>query len=521
MYDNNSDDGSRPPSLPEKTFLRRRRSSHYAPLLDDLQQLDDRDRIASNGQQLSDEIDRLAAEVKRIKMESTPYPSKEEPSDRNSFPQRRHGLQSQRGNDQADLKSFSAEESFIESIHKLTRPNVTKKDLPIFDGTESKSFKMFLQEFEDITKLGQWSDEDKLAALPTILEGRPKLYYHRLDPKKKKTYENAIKAIEKMFDSPENICILRRELRNIQQGELPLVEYLERLEYLFTELSVPEDRHLDLLTGGLREDLQDYLDLKEIKTYDSAVRSLKMKESVRRTKPVDARLTAICDKLSAIEERLDEAPAVKAAVNNNQADVAALLREINRLKSQNRSGQRGYNRSNGYNQGNGYNQRGAYSQRNTYDQRNAQNCQNCGKQGHTEETCRSPRKRTVGDLLCWNCGGKGHRARQCGQMSANVRCLEEAKGEGPLLAVTIGAFDIDALCDSGAQKSVLSETFAKKLGLSITKSEEKARGIGGSYLHIIGHTQFEVEIAGRTFTIKPMVLRDVTHQLLLGIDFLQ
>ena len=411
MYDNESDD-SHPPSLPEKTFLRRRRSSHYVPLLDDLQQMNVKNRIATDRRELSNEIDRLMAQVKEIKSESTPKPPKEEPWDHDPHQQRRYGQQSRRNQDQAAQRSFSAEESFLESINKLTRPNVTKKDLPIFDGTESKSFKMFLQEFEDITRLGQWTDKDKLAALPTILEGRPKLFYHRLDAAKKQSYDSAIKAIEKMFDSPENICILRRELRNIRQGELPLIQYLERLEYLFTELSVPEDRHLELLTGGLREDLQDYLDLKEIKSYDSAVRCLKMKESVRRTKPVDARLTAICDKLSAIEERLDEAPAVKAAVNNNQADVATLLREINRLKSQNKNAQRGhnrgdgfnrgggYNRGDGYNQGNMYNHGNSYNQRNKPDRRHMPSCKNCGRQGHTEETCRSPSNQPDGGLLC-------------------------------------------------------------------------------------------------------------------------
>ena len=121
-----------------------------------------------------------------------------------------------------------------------------------------------------MARLGAWTEEEKLAAFPTSLTNRPKMYYHRLPPESKMTYEMAKEAIKKMSEAPEDLSILRRVLHTIKQGYSTLLEYLDRIEYLFTELEVHQNAQLDYLITGLRPSLQDYIYLKQPKTYNAA-----------------------------------------------------------------------------------------------------------------------------------------------------------------------------------------------------------------------------------------------------------
>ena len=149
-----------------------------------------------------------------------------------------------------------------------------------------------------MARLGFWTEEEKLAALLTSLSKRPKMFYHRLPPEAKATYKMAIDEIQTMFDAREDTSILRRELHTIKQGDSSVMEYLERIEYLFTELEVHPNAQLDYLTAGLRPDLQDYVYLKQPLSCNAAVKALKLKVSIKRDKPSDARLAAITDELT-------------------------------------------------------------------------------------------------------------------------------------------------------------------------------------------------------------------------------
>ena len=104
-----------------------------------------------------------------------------------------------------------------------------------------------------MTRLGFYSEEERLAAFPANLEKRPKLYYHRFLSEAKRTYKAAKEAIEEMFGNAEDESLLRRELHTIKQGDTPLFEYLQPLEELFTELNVHPNAQLDYLTAGLSD----------------------------------------------------------------------------------------------------------------------------------------------------------------------------------------------------------------------------------------------------------------------------
>jgi len=319
MFSSNCYDGCTTPPFVDKRHIQRRKSApcEYQELLES-----ERDRIRSDGKQLSEEIEQLRFRVEHLKSESPPYQAGEIGGNCEPFIRKdRKPIQQQ---------TFLTETSFVESLNKLSRPKITHLDLPTFDGTGSKSFKTFLKEFEDITNLGKWTEEEKLAALPSILQKRPKIFFHRMNETYKTSFALTIKKIESMFDAPEKKVIRRRKLHSIKQGDSSFLTYLEELEFLFTELKVPENRQLDFLLAELRPDLQDFVCLKQFKTYNDAVKALKLKESLKREKPLE--LTKIWEKLNAIERMINRKP---KSANNNEADIRELISEINLLKYQN------------------------------------------------------------------------------------------------------------------------------------------------------------------------------------------
>ena len=353
MYDNieSSDelDISDPstPTLPIKQSLRRK-----APLFGE--QDDFSEGTKTKREHLEKEIEKLMSELERSKKVSS--------------------LQKRTIEQQNEGEKTRMESSLACSINKLCRPKVFRSELPIFDGTGSKSFKSFLREFEDLAKLGEWTNKEKLAVLPSILDKRPKMFFHRLTSNRKSTFESAISELKVMFDAPEDNVIRRRKLHSIRQDDKPLLEFLEELEYLFTELEIPENLQLDYLTAALRNDLQDFICVKQYKSYEDAVRALKLKESLRKKKPLDAQLKMICDRLSAIEESF-----INNQRNSNvgeQANVEEIMREIDHLKQ----------RIERIEQSNLVHQK--YKRSGRTGQSYSFFCWNCGKPGHKASTCR-------------------------------------------------------------------------------------------------------------------------------------
>lgn len=191
-------------------------------------------------------------------------------------------------------------------VSKAIRPQVKYKDVPIYDGTSSRSFKAFLNDFESLAQLGVWTEEEKLLILPTRLRKRPKLMFRRLKHEKKETFEMAIEALRTLFDSTADESILKKELHSIkQQNYLSFFKYLERIEYLFTELDVHPDKQLDFFMTGLNPDSHDYIYMKQSPSYEDAVNSLKLKLSIKKDTPQGSYLLALHKKLKSIQDELN------------------------------------------------------------------------------------------------------------------------------------------------------------------------------------------------------------------------
>jgi len=84
---------------------------------------------------------------------------------------------------------------------------------------------------------------------------------------------------------------------------------------------------------------------------------------------------------------------------------------------------------------------------------------------------------------------------------------------------------VRGLLDTGSVATIVSENFVRQHGLTIVTSREDADitlvSASGKPLEIIGLTEFTVNINGLIIPIYARVALYVTHDLILGTDFLR
>ena len=92
------------------------------------------------------------------------------------------------------------------------------------------------------------------------------------------------------------------------------------------------------------------------------------------------------------------------------------------------------------------------------------------------------------------------------------------------IRVFIDGFCASALVDTGATISVMSISFKNRIGRKVMFSwgeSTRFRGVGGEVLHPVGVCAVNVLLAGKVFPTEFLVLQRCTHDVILGIDFLQ
>lgn len=90
--------------------------------------------------------------------------------------------------------------------------------------------------------------------------------------------------------------------------------------------------------------------------------------------------------------------------------------------------------------------------------------------------------------------------------------------------VCIDGVSTMALVDTGATVSVMSVLFKSLLGRKVMFCWDQStsfRGVGGDSLYPVGVCNVDVSLGGRVFNTEFIVLPRSTHDVILGIDFLQ
>lgn len=92
------------------------------------------------------------------------------------------------------------------------------------------------------------------------------------------------------------------------------------------------------------------------------------------------------------------------------------------------------------------------------------------------------------------------------------------------ISVVIDGLCATALVDTGATISVMSNFFKDRIGRKVMfpwHESTRFRGVGGEILHPLGICTVNVLLAERVFPTEFLVLQRCTHDVILGIDFLQ
>jgi len=84
---------------------------------------------------------------------------------------------------------------------------------------------------------------------------------------------------------------------------------------------------------------------------------------------------------------------------------------------------------------------------------------------------------------------------------------------------------VRALLDTGSVVSLISERFAKQHGLGVSPVRDHEHSFlisaSGKPLDIVGISEFSISIAGLSIPIVARVARYLSHDFIMGSDFLQ
>ena len=134
-------------------------------------------------------------------------------------------------------------------------------------------------------------------------------------------------------------------------------------------------------------------------------------------------------------------------------------------------------------------------------------CKKCSKQGHWEVVCRSSSVNAISDGMFYSSPG----LYAIGAFNSKV-----------VLTVSVNKKPAQALGDTGANLTCVSEAYAGKSGLKIDKCQQKVKLAAKFSITIIGHVIVDLKVKGHTYrAIRVAVLPDLVKDVILGTDLMQ
>ena len=164
------------------------------------------------------------------------------------------------------LEERKREDALLTAFTRLARLDTQVVQLPSF-GDGELTADQFFRKFERVSNLNGWTKDEKVQILTSCLKRRVLTLYKSLPLDIQSDYEKAKKAVLAHNDAPEMKARLRNELYTKKQGDTPLEPYLERLEYLFGELQIPESTKIDILMANLNPQLSYKLQIRQPRRY--------------------------------------------------------------------------------------------------------------------------------------------------------------------------------------------------------------------------------------------------------------
>ena len=158
---------------------------------------------------------------------------------------------------------------------------------------------------------------------------------------------------------------------------------------------------------------------------------------------------------------------------------------------------------------------------------NAKKCQWCGRTpSHPRSKCFAK------NSLCRKCGVRGHWDSCC---RSNISSIQgNSSNSTPnlfaigdfsskvILTASVNRIPAQALCDTGATLTCVSEKFAKQNNLDIENCNQKVKLAAKFYVNITGYVIINLKIKGHTYrSVRLAVLPDMVQDVIVGTDLME
>ena len=209
--------------------------------------------------------------------------------------------------------------------------------MPIFSGSSKENLLDFLRHFEILGQYHNWNAKQKGRTLPLCLKGRALALYSKMSNDQKRSYRLIRKKLIKRLLTEDVLHRKRVELHNLKQGDMPVEEYVKKLDNFFRELQIADEHRYYFLTAGLNPSLPRDMLLKKPSSYESAISCLNLKEAAGKVVTETVVLNKkLLEELKLNNQLIKEqnGHTTQQRVRVNYADPIETRREVERLEKQ-------------------------------------------------------------------------------------------------------------------------------------------------------------------------------------------
>ena len=212
---------------------------------------------------------------------------------------------------QADLaKEAHTQRTKLDTLQsKLNKPNTHGLRPDTFDGKPASDAVAWLDAFNRIANLSNWSPELQLDAFPLYLKGVAQAWFLTLSDETKGDIAALKTAFKERFTTGPHDWLLGQQLTTRKQAlDEPIDDYIADITRLCKRLKLSDAECFRYFTQGLNPQIQGYVTLARPKTLQEAESMARMKELVDKHQPKSDKRSALAQMQTVLSHLFTQLP---------------------------------------------------------------------------------------------------------------------------------------------------------------------------------------------------------------------
>lgn len=421
-------------------------------------------------------------------------------------------------------KTDNQDQENFEKTMAQEKPILLPKE---FTGQGNVSIEEWVEDFEIIANINQWEDKTLIRFLPAFLKENARTWYQR-NCQNLNTWKEVKKALIESFTPPQKRIYLLEKLHKRNQRTNESVEdYAQEIMRLCMQLD-PKMRDIELgeyFFLGLQPHLKSKMQITSTSTFTTLKTQAQMIEHNEK----DTFSQNRSENQKIMQEELNylrrEVNRLKGG-QNRQFDKNQRTRDINE-KSRNYSWNSQFKPNNEKRSLPQYN-------RNSRDLKGNPICYNCKKPGHNAAVCYYKPKQ-FGKRQNWERTNLIENEdeiiiKNTKEETNTIQNIVEEKPSEKKIQVMktrakINQHTVHPIVDTGSSITIISEELVEKL---LSKNVKKSKGeiinirvANGETLNADKQIEIPLEIEGKIFKQKAVIIDNFAYDILIGNDFLK